>query len=58
MNVPMLLNPKQNTTWIPVDASISQGLLTLKGCGFSAVPVLCEDGQYYGTVYSLSLIHI
>lgn len=52
MNVPMLLNLKRNTTWLSVNDSISNGLLTLKGCGFSAVPVLCDDGTYYGTVYS------
>lgn len=52
MNVPMLLNPKSVTTYLMANASISEGLLKLRECGFSAVPVLCEDGQYYGTVYS------
>ena len=52
MNVPMLLNPKQNTTFILADKSILEALAALRRSGFSSVPVITERGKYYGTVYS------
>jgi predicted transcriptional regulator len=50
MNVPMLLNPKVNTTYLMAGSSVGYCLEKTLTSGYSAVPVLCDDGRYFGTV--------
>lgn len=50
MNVPMLLTPKVNTTYLMASSSVGYGLEKTMRSGFTAVPVLCDDGRYFGTV--------
>lgn len=50
MNVPLLLLPKITTAYITADATVGEGIKILRQSGFTAVPVLYEDGRYCGTV--------
>ncbi|MCQ2456545.1 MAG: CBS domain-containing protein [Clostridia bacterium] len=50
MNVPMLLTPKASTSYIEYGMTVRQGLERFRAHGFTAVPVLNDDGIYMGTV--------
>ena len=50
MNVPMLLTPKINVTYLMAGGNVMDGLEKILESGYNSVPVLCEDGRYYGTV--------
>lgn len=50
MNVPMLLSPKVSTAYLEYNATLRQGVEKFRAHGYSAVPVLNEDGYYMGTV--------
>lgn len=50
MNVPMLLSPKVSTAYLEYNATLRQGVEKFRAHGYSAVPVLNEDGYYMGTI--------
>ena len=50
MNVLMLLSPKVNTAYLEDDFTVRQGLEKLRVHGFTAIPVLDNEGHYVGTV--------
>ena len=50
MNIPFLLSPKVNTSYIDFDSTVRQGLEKFKVHGFTAVPVIDDNGFYMGTV--------
>lgn len=52
MNVPLLLLPKVGTAYLYAKTPIGEGISVLRESGFSAIPVLYEDGRYFGTVSS------
>lgn len=50
MNVLMLLKPKKDVAFIYENSSIRQGLTKMRTHGYSAIPVLDEEGRYVGSV--------
>ncbi len=50
MNIPLLLSPKVKTSYVDYDATVRQGLEKFRANGYTAVPVLDDDGFYKGTV--------
>ncbi len=50
MNVLMLLKPKKEVAYIYENNTVRQGLTKLRSQGYSAIPVLSEDGRYVGSV--------
>lgn len=50
MNILRFLKPKVTVTWLSEDSSVRQGLEKMRINGFTAVPVISQDGQYKGTV--------
>ena len=49
-NVLMLLTPKENVAYLQGDNTLRQGLERMRAHGYTAVPVLEEDGSYLGSV--------
>ena len=59
MNVLMLLKPKKDVAFIYENSSIRQGLTKMRTHGYSAIPVLDEEGRYVVSVsYSDFLWHL
>ena len=50
MNIPMLLSPKVSTAYLEDDNTVRQGLEKFRVHGFTAIPVLDNNGCYLGTV--------
>lgn len=50
MNVPMLLTPKIGVTYLMAGGNVLEGIEKILASGYSSVPVLCDDGQYFGTI--------
>lgn len=50
MNVIMLLKPKETVKYIFENNTLRQGLEKMKANGYTAIPVISEDGKYVGTV--------
>ena len=50
MNVLMLLRPKKDIAYIYENNTIRQGLTKMRAHGYTAIPVLSEDGRYVGSV--------
>ena len=50
MNVLMLLKPKKDVAYIYETSTIRQGLTKMRTHGYSAIPVLDEEGRYVGSV--------
>lgn len=50
MNVLMLLKPKKDVAFIYENNSIRQGLTKMRTHGYSAIPVLDDEGKYVGSV--------
>jgi len=50
MNVLMLLKPKKDVAYIYESNSIRQGLTKMRTHGYSAIPVLDDEGRYVGSV--------
>ncbi len=50
MNIPMLLSPKSSIAYLEYDLTVRQALEKFKAHGYTAVPVLNEDGIYKGIV--------
>ena len=50
MNVIMLLKPKETVKYIFENNTLRQGWEKMKANGYTAIPVISEDGKYVGTV--------
>ena len=50
MNVIGMLKPKCSTTYLHDTDSLRDGLHIMRESGYTAVPVIGEDGKYVGTV--------
>ena len=50
MNAAMLITSKSRVAYIYVTNTVRQGLEKMNAHGYSAVPVITENGQYYGCV--------
>ena len=50
MNILFFLTPKNNVAYIPADESLRQALEKMRYLGYTAVPILTEDGKYAGTI--------
>lgn len=50
MNIAFLLKPKSSVAYLQDTNTIRQGLEKINHHGYTAVPVLTEDGRYAGTV--------
>ncbi len=50
MNAIFLLRAKSETCYIQDDSSVRQGLEKLRAHGYSAIPVIREDGSYAGSI--------
>lgn len=46
----MLLTPKINVTYLTAGGNIFEGLEKILASGYNSVPVLCDDGRYFGTI--------
>lgn len=50
MNVLHFLTPKAEVEYININSSVRQGLEKMRYHGFSAIPVIDDEGRYIGTV--------
>ena len=50
MNIPFLLSPKINISYIDWGSTLRQGIERFRLYGYTALPVLDKDGFYMGTV--------
>ena len=50
MNVLMLLKPKETVKYLYDTNTLRQGLEKMRAHGYTAIPVISEDGKYVGTV--------
>ncbi len=50
MNLFYLLKPKSTVTYLNKNHTIRQGLEKLRAHGFTAIPVIDDNGEYIGTV--------
>ena len=50
MNLLFLLKPKNTVDFLNGEDTVRAGLLKLRASGYTAAPVLSEDGKYIGTV--------
>ena len=56
MNIAMLLNPKCEISFLYSNDSVRQGLEQFRIHKYTAVPVLNEDGSYYGIVRDMDFL--
>jgi len=56
MNVAFLLTPKREVVWVRAAGTVAEALERMKPNGFSAVPILDDDGCYAGTLGTSDLI--
>jgi len=50
MNIIYLMTPKAEVKCININSTVRQGIEKMKHCGYSAIPVIDDDGRYVGTV--------
>lgn len=50
MNIISMIMPKMQVAYVFSDNTIRQGLEKFRAHGYTAIPVLTRDNQYYGTV--------
>lgn len=50
MNILYLLHPKNTVDFLYDDETMRSGLIKLKKCGYTALPVIDREGMYVGTV--------
>ncbi len=50
MNIAYFIKPKSSTAFIYDTSTLRQGIEKMRAHGFSAVPVLTREGNYFGTV--------
>jgi len=56
MNLAFFLTPKSEVVWVSASGSVEQALERMKPNGFSAVPILDDDGCYAGTLSTSDLM--
>lgn len=56
MDIASFLTPKSEVVWVSAEGTIAQALERMKPNGFGSVPVLDEDGCYFGTLSTSDLI--
>ncbi|MEI9938301.1 MAG: CBS domain-containing protein [Pseudomonadota bacterium] len=56
MNIAFFLTPKSEVVWVSASGSVEQALERMKPNGFSAVPILDDDGCYAGTLSTSDLM--
>jgi predicted transcriptional regulator len=49
-NITFFLLPKVDVAWIPLEASMRQAFLRMEETGYTAIPMLDQDGRYAGTI--------
>lgn len=50
MNVAFFLQPKSMVAYLYDDYSLRKGILRMKECGYTALPVLSREGKFLGVV--------
>lgn len=50
MNFLMLLKPKDTVQYLRESNTLRQGIEKMRAHGYTAIPVISDDGQYVGTV--------
>ncbi|MBE5922241.1 MAG: CBS domain-containing protein [Lachnospiraceae bacterium] len=50
MNILFFLTPKSETAFLSADSTVRQGLEKMKHYGYSAIPLIDEQGHYVGTI--------
>ena len=50
MNILFLLKPKSNIVYLSGSNTIRQGIEKFRAHGYTAVPVIDNDGKYLGTI--------
>lgn len=50
INVMMLITPKVNVAYLYDNESLKGGLAKLRHCGYTAIPVIEETGEFVGVV--------
>ena len=50
VNIAKFLTPKANSTYLLESQTVRQGLEKFKHHGYTAIPVLTENGEFYGCV--------
>lgn len=58
LNASWFLTPKSEVVWVSAQGSVEQAIERMKPNGFSAVPILDEEGAYVGTLSTGDLICI
>jgi len=56
MYVSSFLTPKREVVWVSSTGTVEQALERMKPNGFSAVPILDDDGFYVGTLSTSDLM--
>jgi CBS domain-containing protein len=56
MDIASFLTPKSEVVWVSAEGTIAQALERMKPNGFGSVPILDEDGCYFGTLSTSDLI--
>jgi CBS-domain-containing membrane protein len=56
MDIAYFLTPKSKVVWVSAEGTIAQALERMKPNGFGSVPILDEDGRYFGTLSTSDLI--
>ena len=56
MDITSFLTPKSEVVWVSAEGTIAQALERMKPNGFGSVPILDEDGRYFGTLSTSDLI--
>jgi CBS domain-containing protein len=56
MDIASFLTPKSEVVWVSAEGTIAQALERMKPNGFGSVPILDEDGHYFGTLSTSDLI--
>ena len=50
------MTPKSEVVWVSAEGTIAQALERMKPNGFGSVPILDEEGRYFGTLSTSDLI--
>ncbi|QHW29647.1 CBS domain-containing protein [Paenibacillus rhizovicinus] len=50
MDIQSFLFPKHEVSYLTTSATMKDALDKLEGCHYTAIPILDEDGLYYGTL--------
>jgi predicted transcriptional regulator len=56
MDIASFLTPKSEVVWVSAEGTIAQALERMKPNGFGSVPILDEEGRYFGTLSTSDLI--